>query len=107
MSTSFAFIYCQPRLGPISNLFKHRSSFSQEYIHIFNDHGVELQPDEVERVSAIANDDGEVTKEEFLAYAKSSEFFKSQVWQGQAGNTVLGKVWHTMNKYRFFWFQVK
>ncbi len=59
--------------------------FSQEYIHIFNDHGVELQPDEVERVSAIANDDGEVTKEEFLAYAKSSEFFKSQVCMTRLG----------------------
>ena len=52
--------------------------FFQEYIHIFSDHGVELQPDEVERVSSIANEDGEVTKEEFLAYAKSSDFFKTQ-----------------------------
>ena len=41
---------------------------------------MDLQPDEVERVSSIANDDGEVTKEEFLAYAKSSDFFKSQGW---------------------------
>ena len=27
----------------------------------------------------MASDDGEVTKDEFLAYAKSSDFFKSQV----------------------------
>ena len=31
------------------------------------------------QVSSIANNDGEVTKEEFLNYARHSEFFKTQM----------------------------
>ena len=50
-----------------------------EYVHIFSDHGIELSPEEVEKVSHLANEDGEVTKDEFLNYAKHSDFFKSQM----------------------------
>lgn len=51
----------------------------QEYVHIFTEHGISLAPDEIEKVSQLANDDGEVTKDEFVQYAKNSEFFKSQM----------------------------
>ena len=51
----------------------------EEYIQIFAGHGIELGADEVEKVSSLADDDGEVTKDEFLNYAKHSEFFKSQM----------------------------
>jgi len=51
----------------------------QEYISIFSEHGIHLESDEVDRISSIASDNGEVTREEFLAYAKSSDFIKSQV----------------------------
>merc|ERR1712021_294025 len=50
-----------------------------EYAQIFSDHGIQLSPEEVEKVSSIANNDGEVTKEEFLNYARHSEFFKTQM----------------------------
>jgi Ca2+-binding EF-hand superfamily protein len=51
----------------------------EEYVQIFAEHGIELSPEEVEKVSSIANNDGEVTKEEFLNYARHSEFFKTQM----------------------------
>lgn len=50
-----------------------------EYVQIFAEHGIQLSPEEVEKVSNVANDDGEVTKDEFLNYAKHSDFFKSQM----------------------------
>lgn len=51
----------------------------EEYVHIFSDHGIQLSPGEVEKVAAIADEDGEVTREEFMNYAKRSEFFKGQL----------------------------
>lgn len=65
--------------------------FFQEYINIFSEHGINLESDEVGRISSVASDDGEVTREEFLAYAKSSEFFKSQ-----ARNESFQHVWSTI-----------
>ena len=38
-----------------------------------------FSPGEVEKVAAIADEDGEVTREEFVNYAKHSEFFKGQM----------------------------
>jgi len=51
----------------------------EEYVQIFQEHGIELSPDEVGKVSNLANNDGEVTKDEFLSYARHSEFFKTQL----------------------------
>ena len=51
----------------------------EEYVQIFSEHGIQLSQDEVDKVSSLANDDGEVTKDEFLNYAKHSDFFKSQM----------------------------
>ena len=48
-----------------------------EYIQIFSDHGIPISQDEVAKISALANDDDEVTKEEFNYYAKNSDFFKA------------------------------
>ena len=50
-----------------------------EYVQIFAEHGIHISPDEVAKLSNLANDDGEVTKDEFLSYAKHSDFFKSQM----------------------------
>lgn len=50
-----------------------------EYVNIFNEHGIEISQEEVEKVSQLANDDGEVTKDEFVSYARNSDFFKSQL----------------------------
>ena len=38
------------------------------------------------QVSGIANNDGEVTKDEFLNYAKHSDFFKSQMDKSASGS---------------------
>jgi len=51
----------------------------QEYINIFSEHGITIESVEVERITSVAGDNGEVLREEFMAYAKSSDFFKSQV----------------------------
>merc|ERR1712045_682878 len=58
----------------------------EEYVHIFSGHGIQLSPEEVEKVSGIANNDGEVTKDEFLNYAKHSDFFKSQMDKSASGS---------------------
>lgn len=50
-----------------------------EYVQIFSEHGIDLSPEEKEKVSHLANVDGEVTKDEFLGYAKHSDFFKAQL----------------------------
>ena len=44
----------------------------QEYVNIFSEHGITVEPEEVRKVSEIANEDGEVTKDEFLNYARTS-----------------------------------
>jgi Ca2+-binding EF-hand superfamily protein len=62
----------------------------EEYVHIFSDHGIALSPEEVGKVSQIANDAGEVTKDEFLNYAKHSDFFKSQM-DKSSGDSMAGK----------------
>merc|ERR1711862_882446 len=38
----------------------------QEYVMIFSDHGITLSPDEVEKVQHLADEEGEVSKDEFL-----------------------------------------
>ena len=48
----------------------------QEYVNIFAEHGIEVGGEEVEKLGALANDDGEVTKGEFMEYAKGSDFFR-------------------------------
>lgn len=50
-----------------------------EYVRIFSEHGIVVDPEEVSRLSDSADHDGEVTKDEFLSYAKHSAFFKNQL----------------------------
>ena len=38
-----------------------------------------MEPQEVSNLSDSANEDGEVTKDEFMIYARHSEFFKNQL----------------------------
>lgn len=56
----------------------------REYVKIFKEHGINMNSEEIGRVTALANEDGEVTKEEFLNYAKHSEFFRTQMDKGDA-----------------------
>ena len=44
-----------------------------------SEHGITVDPEEVSKLSDTADRDGEVTKDEFLNYAKHSEFFKNQL----------------------------
>lgn len=62
----------------------------EEYVQIFAEHGIQLEPEEVEKVSHLANEDGEVTKDEFLNYAKHSNFFKTQM-DKNSSDTMAGK----------------
>ncbi|CAB4058179.1 unnamed protein product [Lepeophtheirus salmonis] len=48
--------------------------FVSDYIHIFTDHGIELKEEEIEKVSGLANEDGEIVRDEFISYAKNSDF---------------------------------
>ncbi len=50
-----------------------------EYVNIFSEHGITVEDEEVRKVSELANEYGEVTKDEFLQYARTSEFFRSQM----------------------------
>lgn len=51
-----------------------------EYVNIFSEFGIKVGPEEIKKVSEIATDHhGQVTKEEFLTYAKGSDFFKGQL----------------------------
>ena len=47
--------------------------------NVYSEHGIQLTPEEVSKATALANDDGEITREEFVNYAKHSEFFKNQL----------------------------
>ena len=58
------------------NIFCEICKFSQWY---WQKSTLIFSPGEVEKVAAIADDDGEVTREEFVNYAKHSEFFKGQM----------------------------
>ena len=49
-----------------------------------------FSPDEVEKVQHLADDEGEVSKDEFLNYAKHSDFFKSQM-DKNSSDTMAGK----------------
>lgn len=51
----------------------------QEYVNIFSEHGITVGQEEVEKISQLASDANEVTKDEFIEYAKRSDFFKSQL----------------------------
>ena len=50
-----------------------------EYVRIFSEHGIQMNDEEVGKVTGLANEDGEITKEDFVNYAKHSEFFKNQL----------------------------
>ena len=50
----------------------------REYVKIFSEHGIVPAEDEVRKVSELANENGEVTKDDFLHYAKTSDFFRQQ-----------------------------
>jgi len=50
-----------------------------EYVRIFSEHGTSVEPQEVSKLSDIADENGEVTKDEFMNYAKHSQFFKDQL----------------------------
>ena len=49
-----------------------------------------FSPDEVEKVQHLADEEGEVSKDEFLNYAKHSDFFKSQM-DKNSSDTMAGK----------------
>ena len=57
-----------------------------EYIQIFSDHGIPISQEEVAKISSLADDDDEVTKEEFMHYAKNSDFFKAQMDKSSANS---------------------
>ena len=50
-----------------------------EYVRIFSEHGITLNQEEVSKVSGLANDEGEIAKDEFVNYAKHSEYFRNQM----------------------------
>ena len=50
----------------------------REYVKIFSEHGIAVAEDEVRKISELANENGDVTKDDFLHYAKTSDFFRSQ-----------------------------
>jgi len=50
-----------------------------EYVRIFSEHGISVEPQDVAKLSDMADPDGEVSKDEFLNFAKHSEFFKNQL----------------------------
>uniref|UniRef100_A0A0K2TNY7 EF-hand domain-containing protein n=1 Tax=Lepeophtheirus salmonis TaxID=72036 RepID=A0A0K2TNY7_LEPSM len=62
--------------------------FVSDYIHIFTDHGIELKEEEIEKVSGLANEDGEIVRDEFISYAKNSDFFKSQMDKNDADSVI-------------------
>ena len=45
----------------------------------FSEHGISVEPEEISKLSDSADEDGEVTKDEFMIYARHSEFFKNQL----------------------------
>ena len=49
-----------------------------------------FSPEEVEKVQHLADEEGEVSKDEFLNYAKHSDFFKSQM-DKNSSDTMAGK----------------
>ena len=57
-----------------------------EYIQIFSDHGIPISQEEVAKISSLADEDDEVTKEEFMHYAKNSDFFKAQMDKSSANS---------------------
>jgi len=50
-----------------------------EYVRIFSEHGIAVDQEEIQKLSESADEDGEVTKDEFMTFAKHSEFFKHQL----------------------------
>ena len=57
---------------------------------VSSEHGVSIDPQELAKLCGSTDSDAQVTKEEFMKYAKHSEFFKNQ----------LGKVIFKSHKYR-------
>ena len=49
------------------------------FMFFFSEHGISVEPQEVSKLSDSADEDGEVTKDEFMMYARHSEFFKNQL----------------------------
>jgi len=62
----------------------------REYVKIFSEHGIAVAEDEVRKVSELANENGEVTKDDFLHYAKTSDFFRQQMDKTD-GDSVMAK----------------
>ena len=50
----------------------------REYQKIFSEHGIDVPENELRKVSELQNEHGEVTKDDFLHYAKTSDFFRQQ-----------------------------
>ena len=53
------------------------------FLFLFNsvssEHGISIDPQELAKLCGSTDSDVQVTKEEFMSYAKHSEFFKKQL----------------------------
>lgn len=59
-----------------------------EYARIFSEHGISIDPEELAKLCGSTNSDVQVTKEEFMSYAKHSEFFKNQLDKSDSSSMV-------------------
>ena len=64
----------------------------REYVKIFSEHGIAVAEDEVRKVSELANENGEVTKDDFLHYAKTSDFFRQQEYPTFPFTNVISRI---------------
>ena len=46
---------------------------------VSSEHGISIDPQELAKLCGSTDSDVQVTKEEFMSYAKHSEFFKNQL----------------------------
>ena len=57
------------------NILENKKHFLFEH----SEHGISVEPQDMAKLSDMADPDGEVSKDEFLNFAKHSEFFKNQL----------------------------
>ena len=53
--------------------------FHFSFNSVSSEHGISIDPQELAKLCGSTDSDVQVTKEEFMSYAKHSEFFKNQL----------------------------
>ena len=71
--------YANKKTRLFPNVIMTMKQFYSQFDSVSSEHGISIDPEELAKLCGSTDSDVQVTKEEFMSYAKHSEFFKNQL----------------------------